>query len=110
MNTGPIVCIRKAQTAEYGKVDFDAMVRSSLEKLEKAGVSIPAGGVVFVKPNVVIVATARESITTEPRFVAALIEILLERGVDIGHLQAELDDLLARTEADLTPEDSEPQT
>ncbi len=82
MKAEPIVCISKAQTAEYGEVDFAVMVRSSLEKLEKTGVSIPSGGVVFLKPNVVIGATARESITTEPRFVAALIEILLERGVD----------------------------
>ncbi len=50
-----------------------------LENLEAHGVAIPSSGTVFLKPNLIIDATARSSITTEPRFVAALIRLLKAR-------------------------------
>ncbi len=76
-----IVSLVKSTTCVYDGVDFQAMVQQSLENLEAHGVAIPSSGTVFLKPNLVIDATARSSITTEPRFVAALIRLLKARGV-----------------------------
>ncbi len=76
-----LVSIVTSKTAEYGKTDFRDMVRRSLENLEDAGIPVPAAGTVFIKPNLVIGAAAVEGITTEPRFVSGLIELLRDRGV-----------------------------
>jgi uncharacterized protein (DUF362 family) len=76
-----VVSIVKSDTAEYSKTDFRDMVQRSLENLEQARIPVPSAGTVFVKPNQVIGAAAAESITTEPRFVSALIGLLKERGV-----------------------------
>lgn len=76
-----IVSLVKSTTCVYDDVDFKNMVRQSLENLESNGVAVPSEGTVFIKPNLVVEATARESITTEPRFVSALIALLRDRGV-----------------------------
>ena len=83
MNTQktPVVSVVKSTTCVYDDIDFQDMVQRSLENLEAHGVSIPSSGTVFIKPNLVIGATAKESITTEPRFIAALIRLLKARGV-----------------------------
>jgi uncharacterized protein (DUF362 family) len=57
------------------------MVKEAVTNLEVAGIKIPTKGTVFIKPNLLISATAKDSITTEPRFVSALVSLLRERGV-----------------------------
>ena len=76
-----IVTIVKSNTLSYSNTDFYLMVKEALGNLETAGVEIPSTGTVFIKPNLLLSSTARDSITTEPRFVAALTSILKERGV-----------------------------
>lgn len=77
-----IVTIVKSATLSYGNTDFYFMVKEAIKNLESEGVSIPSKGTVFVKPNLLLSATAKESITTEPRFVSALVSILKDRGVE----------------------------
>lgn len=81
MKKEPIVSLVKSTTCVYDEVDFKNMVQQSLENLETNGVAVPSEGTVFIKPSMVIEATARESITTEPRFVSSLITLLKDRGV-----------------------------
>ncbi len=76
-----IVTIIKSKTLSYSNTDFYFMVNEAIENLETNGVKIPSAGTVFIKPNLILSATAKESITTEPRFVSALVSILKERGV-----------------------------
>jgi uncharacterized protein (DUF362 family) len=77
----PVVALVKSPGAEYEKVDFSGMLRQAIDLLDSAGIALPNGGKVFLKPNLVIGAPANESITTEPRFIAALIHLLYENGV-----------------------------
>jgi uncharacterized protein (DUF362 family) len=77
----PIVSIVQSETSTYDEVDFKNMIRRSLENLEAEKVKIPSAGRVFIKPNVVIGVPARESITTEPKFISGLITLLKEKGV-----------------------------
>ncbi len=78
----PVVSIVRSRMSVYEQVDFKDMVKRSLEDLEAEGIEMPSSGRVFIKPNVVIGVPASESITTEPRFVAGLIDHLKERGVN----------------------------
>jgi uncharacterized protein (DUF362 family) len=78
----PVVSIVKSHTAEYSKTDFRDMIQRSLQNLEESGIQLPTTGTAFVKPNVVIGAPATQGIATEPRFIAALIGLLRERGVE----------------------------
>jgi len=70
------VSIVKLKTAGYSKTDFRDMVQRSLLTFEESGIWLPSSGTVFIKPNVVIGAPATQGITTEPRFVSALIGLL----------------------------------
>lgn len=76
-----IVSVAQSETSIYDEVDFNHMIRQSLENLEAENVRMPDRGTVFIKPNVVIGVPARDSVTTEPRFISGLIELLKERGV-----------------------------
>ena len=76
-----IVSIVKSRTLTYDEVDFNGMVVEAVKNIEDAGVPIPSSGTVFIKPNLLLSATARESITTEPRFLVALIRLLKNRGI-----------------------------
>jgi uncharacterized protein (DUF362 family) len=78
----PVVSIVQSKTPIYDDVDFTEMIRRSLENLKAEGIQIPSRGSVFIKPNMVVPFPARESLTTEPKFVSGLITILKERGVD----------------------------
>jgi uncharacterized protein (DUF362 family) len=80
-SVGPVVAIEKTPVAEYDKVDFRSLLVDALGHLSGEGVPIPHSGTVFLKPNVVIGAPARESISTDPQFISALIRLLLEGGV-----------------------------
>ncbi len=77
-----VVALTKSPSANYETVDFPGLLLQAVELLESAGITLPRSGSVFIKPNLVIPATAKESITTEPRFIAALIRLLMENGVD----------------------------
>lgn len=77
----PVVVIEKTPVAEYAKVDFRDLLVRAIQHLREAGVHLPTSGTVFLKPNIVIGASARESITTDPQFIGHLIRILLEGGV-----------------------------
>jgi uncharacterized protein (DUF362 family) len=77
----PVVALVKSPSAVYEAVDFPGLLVQAVGLLEGAGIALPRSGTVFIKPNLVIPATAKESITTEPRFIAALIRLLLENGV-----------------------------
>jgi uncharacterized protein (DUF362 family) len=79
--TESVVVIEKSGVAEYDKVDFKGLLMQAIEHLKSAGVSFPVSGSVYIKPNMVIGASARESITTDPRFITELIKLLLEFGV-----------------------------
>jgi uncharacterized protein (DUF362 family) len=81
-----VVAVAKSASAEYSKVDFRGLLVRVKKDLQGAGVTFPRGGTVFLKPNVVIGAGASESITTDPHFVAALIELLTESGVRTVHV------------------------
>ncbi len=80
--TPSIVTVVRSQTLSYNHMAFYRMVKEAVQNLEDAGVKIPSSGVVFIKPNLLLSSTAKEGITTEPRFVSALISILKERGVE----------------------------
>ncbi len=82
----PVVSIVQSKTSIYDDVDFKHMVKSSLENLEAEHVKIPSQGSVFIKPNMVIGVPARESISTEPEFIAGLITLLKERGVSKAYV------------------------
>jgi uncharacterized protein (DUF362 family) len=77
----PVVAVVKSPSVLYEGVDFPGLLHQAVELLESAGISLPLSGTVFIKPNLVIGASAVESITTEPRFISALIRLLLENGV-----------------------------
>jgi uncharacterized protein (DUF362 family) len=77
----PVVSIVQSGTPIYDDVDFKGMIQRSLENLEAEEIPIPSSGNVFIKPNMVVPFPARESLTTEPKFIAGLIAILRERGV-----------------------------
>lgn len=81
-----IVSIVRSETAVYDEVDFRDMVHRSLENMTAEGIEPPRAGTVFIKPNMVSSASARASITTEPRFISALVSILKERGVGTVHV------------------------
>ena len=76
-----VVSIVKSDTSVYDEIDFKEMVSKSIVQLEAKGIKIPSTGTVFIKPNVIMGSTARESITTEPKFIGSLIILLKERGV-----------------------------
>jgi len=76
-----VVSIVKSNTSVYDEIDFKEMVSRSIIQLEAKGVKFPSEGTVFIKPNIIMGSTARESITTEPKFIASLIVLLKERGV-----------------------------
>jgi uncharacterized protein (DUF362 family) len=76
-----VVSIVKSNTSIYDEIDFKEMVSRSIEQLDAKGVKIPSAGTVFIKPNVIMGSSAKESITTEPKFIASLIVLLKERGV-----------------------------
>jgi uncharacterized protein (DUF362 family) len=80
-NEKPIVSIVRSETSIYDNVDFKNMIQRSLENLESEDVHLPSAGRVFIKPNVVIGVSARESVTTEPKFISNLIMLLKQRGV-----------------------------
>lgn len=77
----PVVALVKTPSVIYEEVDFRGLLLEAVGLLESSGITLPNSGVAFIKPNLVIGATAVESITTEPRFVAALIRLLLDNGV-----------------------------
>jgi uncharacterized protein (DUF362 family) len=77
-----IVSMVKSNTPVYDEVNFETMIRESLDSLEAEGIQIPSQGSVFIKPNMVVPAPARESFTTEPKFISGLITVLKERGVN----------------------------
>jgi uncharacterized protein (DUF362 family) len=77
----PIVSIVKSNTSIYDDVDFKNMIQDSLDNLEAEGVQIPSQGSVFIKPNMVVAAPARESPTTEPKFISGLTTVLKDRGI-----------------------------
>jgi uncharacterized protein (DUF362 family) len=77
----PIVSIVKSKTSIYDEIDFNEMVSQSIINLESRGIKIPSKGNVFIKPNVIMGASAKDSITTEPKLVSSLIANLKERGV-----------------------------
>jgi len=77
----PIVSIVKSKTFIYNEVDFNEMVCQSIINLESKGVKIPSTGSVFIKPNLIMGASAKDSITTEPKLISSLIAHLKERGV-----------------------------
>ena len=76
-----LVSVVKSKTGAYDEIDFTEMVSRSLTNLENSGIDIPSSGAVFIKPNVIMGASSRDSITTEPQFISALIKLLKERGV-----------------------------
>jgi uncharacterized protein (DUF362 family) len=78
---GSFVSIVKTDTSVYEKVDFRKLITISLNILEKKGIEIPSNGKVFIKPNVIMDASAREGITTEPALISGLIDCLKKRGV-----------------------------
>jgi len=77
-----VVTVIRTDSAEYSKVDFRSLVEKAIASLEGAGVAFPKTGTVFIKPNMVIAEKATQSITTDPHFISALIELLLEKGVN----------------------------
>ncbi len=79
--TQPVVVIEKSAVAEYQKVDFRGLLVGAIDHLMGAGVAFPQSGSVFIKPNQVIAAPATDSITTDPHFIGALVELLHEAGV-----------------------------
>ena len=77
-----VVAVMKAKTAEYSKVDFRNLLEQAIAALNSAGIAFPKSGTVFIKPNLVTPDLATQSITTDPHFISALIELLLENGVN----------------------------
>ncbi len=80
-NKMSVVSITKSNSAVYDQVNFYDMVSKAISNLESEGIKIPSSGKVFVKPNVIMGATAKDSITTEPKFISSLIYLLKDRGV-----------------------------
>lgn len=76
-----VVGIAKSASASYDRVDFKDLIAQATAHLKGAGILLPHNGTVFIKPNVVIGASTCEGITTDPHFISALIELLLENGV-----------------------------
>jgi uncharacterized protein (DUF362 family) len=79
-NRQAVVAVVKSETAQYDRIPCRRLVERAMELLEQQGVTVRRRGSVFIKPNVVIDATAVDSITTEPRLVAALVALLREAG------------------------------
>jgi uncharacterized protein (DUF362 family) len=77
-----IVSVIRTSEIRYESIDFQEMVEAVLGELEHEGVSLPSKGTVFIKPNLLLSASATTGITTEPRLVAALVRNLLSRGVE----------------------------
>ncbi len=77
----PVVSIIKSKTSIYDEIDFNEMISQSITNLESRGIKIPSRGSVFIKPNVIMGASAKDSITTEPKLISSLIARLKERGV-----------------------------
>jgi len=77
----PIVSIVKSKTSVYDEIDFNEMVSQSITNLESKGIKLPSRGSVFIKPNVIMGASAKDSITTEPKLISSLIAHLKERNV-----------------------------
>ncbi|MBW2059611.1 MAG: DUF362 domain-containing protein [Deltaproteobacteria bacterium] len=75
------VSVVKVESAVYDEIDFKAVLEKSLTNLEENDIEIPKDGLAFVKPNVVMGASARSSVTTEPTLISSLIGLLMERGV-----------------------------
>jgi uncharacterized protein (DUF362 family) len=82
VSTESVVAIVRSKTAEYSKVDFWEMLEQAVNHLRGAGVLFPTSGIAFIKPNLVIPASATESITSDPNFISALIRMLMENGVN----------------------------
>lgn len=76
-----VVSIVKSNTSVYNEVNFNDMISQSISNLESKGIKIPSSGKVFIKPNVIMGSSAKESITTEPNFIHSLISLLKKRGV-----------------------------
>jgi uncharacterized protein (DUF362 family) len=76
-----IVSIVKSNTSVYDDINFHDLVAQSISNLESKGVKIPSNGTVFIKPNVIMEASAKDSITTEPKLIYSLISLLKARGV-----------------------------
>lgn len=76
-----VVAVAKSSSAEYDKVDFRGLLVQVIEHLKEAGIPFPHSGTVFIKPNMVVGASATEGITTDPHFISALIGLLRENGV-----------------------------
>ncbi|MCK9482210.1 MAG: DUF362 domain-containing protein [Bacteroidia bacterium] len=76
------VAIVKTNEMDYEKIDVQQMVDDALVLLEKEGVVLPSKGSVFIKPNLLLSASAKDGITTEPKIVTALIKNLSKRGVE----------------------------
>jgi len=74
--TESVVAVAKSSSAEYDKVNFRDMLVQVVEHLKEASIPFPRSGTVFIKPNVVIGASASEGITTDPHFISALIGLL----------------------------------
>jgi uncharacterized protein (DUF362 family) len=68
-----VVSIVKSKTSIYDEIDFNEMVSQSIINLESRGIKIPSKGNVFIKPNVIMGASAKDSITTEPKLLSSLI-------------------------------------
>lgn len=80
-NNPSIVSIVKSNTSVYDEINFNDMVSQSISNLESIGIKIPSSGKVFIKPNVIMGASAKDSVTTEPKLIYSLISLLKERGV-----------------------------
>lgn len=76
-----VVSIVKSKTSIYNEIDFNEMISRSIVNLESKGVKVPSSGNVFIKPNVIMGASAKESITTEPKLIYSLTKHLKKRGV-----------------------------
>jgi uncharacterized protein (DUF362 family) len=76
-----VVAVAKSPDTEYDKVDFRGLLVQAIEHLKRTGIVLPHSGTVFIKPNMVVGASACEGITTDPHFISALIKLLRENGV-----------------------------
>ncbi len=76
-----VVSLVKTREVDYDLIQFQELVDKAVAQAEEQGVVLPVSGTVFIKPNLILQATAREGITTEPELVAALIRNFRKRGV-----------------------------
>ncbi|HCG63735.1 MAG TPA: hypothetical protein DEZ27_08065 [Sphaerochaeta sp.] len=75
------VAIVKTNIIDYESIDFQGLVDELLTLMEQEDIRLPSSGTVFIKPNLLLSASAKDGITTEPRLVAALVKNLRNRGV-----------------------------